>query len=118
MRAGLGLTLPTHLQLPQVPGPGEGAGAAAPALQQERLLLDGKGTGQPQPGLQLDLCSGVGGGLTQEQGLNPQRMAEASPMQKSPSQRPAARAGQSPVGRLDLSQTRRVQVHLEPHGAL
>lgn len=47
VRAGLGLTLPTHLQLPQVPGPGEGAGATAPGLQQEPLFLESKGRGQP-----------------------------------------------------------------------
>ena len=49
MRAG-GLTPPTHLQLPQVPGPGEGAGAAGVVLQPEGLFLEGKGGGQPPAG--------------------------------------------------------------------
>ena len=35
LRAGLGLTLLTHLQLPQVTSPGERAELAAPVLQQE-----------------------------------------------------------------------------------
>lgn len=50
LRAGLGLTLPTHLQLLEVPGPGEWAGAAAPVLQQEGLFLGSKGRGQPAAG--------------------------------------------------------------------
>ena len=45
VRAGLGLPLPTHLQLLQVPGPGEWAGAAAPILRQEQLFLESKGRG-------------------------------------------------------------------------
>ena len=39
----MGLTLPTHLQVLQVPGPGEQAGAAVPVLLQERVLLESKG---------------------------------------------------------------------------
>lgn len=51
LRAGLGLTLPTHLQLLEVPRPREWAGAAAPVLQQEGLFLGSKGRGQPAAGV-------------------------------------------------------------------
>ena len=39
----MGLTLPTHLQVLQVPGPGEQAAAAVPVLLQERVFLESKG---------------------------------------------------------------------------
>lgn len=94
VKAGLGLTLPTHLQLLEVPGPGEWAGAAAPVLQQEGLFLGSKGRGQPSAG-------GLGASppqwdpqwLTAGGGeVNFQRVVEASPLQEH-SRPPAARAG-------------------------
>lgn len=78
----MGLTLPTHLQVLQVPGPGEQVGAAVPVLQQERVFLESKGkVGSQREGWRGDPRETGGWPATEEGRLSSQRMVEAHPVQ-------------------------------------
>ena len=80
----MGLTLPTHLQVLQVPGPGEQVGAAVPVLQQERVFLESKGKGKvgsQREGWRGDPRETGGWPATEEGRLSSQRMVEAHPVQ-------------------------------------
>jgi len=94
----VGLTLPTHLQVLQVPGPGEKVGAAVPVLWQERVFLESKGKVGSQPeGRRGDPRETGGWPATEEGRLSSQRMAEAHPVQDRRS--PTAGSGEvSPLG--------------------